>query len=82
MRCRRVSYAQERHLFHVLVTKGFTFLCMADEVTSSMWPTHQRLAFHLVHSSPQAPSHDRNAVFDSSKHERKPVTHFLLGHRC
>lgn len=27
----RVSYAQERHLFHVLVSQGFTFLCMADE---------------------------------------------------
>ena len=38
---RRVSYAQERHLFHVLVTKGITFLCMADEVTG--FSPHQML---------------------------------------
>jgi hypothetical protein len=30
--CRRVSYAQEGQLFHVLVAEGITFLCMADEV--------------------------------------------------
>jgi hypothetical protein len=29
---RRVSYAQEGQLFHVLVAEGITFLCMADEV--------------------------------------------------
>lgn len=29
--CRRVSYAQEGQLFHVLVADGVTFLCMADE---------------------------------------------------
>ena len=27
----RVSYSQERHLFHILVSDGITFLCMADE---------------------------------------------------
>ena len=29
---RRVSYAQEGQLFHVLVSDGIAFLCMADEV--------------------------------------------------
>ena len=29
---RRVSYSQERHLFHIVVKDGITFLCMADEV--------------------------------------------------
>jgi vesicle-associated membrane protein 7 len=28
----RASYSQDRHLFHVLVCNGLTFLCMADEV--------------------------------------------------
>ena len=28
----RVSYSQERHLFHIVVRDGITFLCMADEV--------------------------------------------------
>lgn len=32
-RDRRVSYAQEGQLFHVLVADGITFLCMADEVS-------------------------------------------------
>jgi len=27
----RASYSQDRHLFHVLVCNGLTFLCMADE---------------------------------------------------
>ncbi|WIA44149.1 hypothetical protein OEZ86_010487 [Tetradesmus obliquus] len=27
----RVTYAQERHMFHVMVAGGLTFLCMADE---------------------------------------------------
>ncbi|KAK9828831.1 hypothetical protein WJX72_002301 [[Myrmecia] bisecta] len=27
----RVSYSQERHLFHILVSNGLTFMCMADE---------------------------------------------------
>lgn len=30
--CSRVSYSQERHLFHIVVRDGITFLCMADEV--------------------------------------------------
>lgn len=30
--CRsRVSYSQDRHLFHVLISAGITYLCMADE---------------------------------------------------
>lgn len=28
----RVSYSQDRHLFHIVVHSGITFLCMADEV--------------------------------------------------
>ena len=32
MLCSRVSYSQERHLFHIVVRDGITFLCMADEV--------------------------------------------------
>ena len=31
----RVSYSQERHLFHIVVRDGITFLCMADEVSAS-----------------------------------------------
>lgn len=27
----RVSYTQDRHMFHVVVADGITFLCMADE---------------------------------------------------
>eukprot|EP00877_Chromochloris_zofingiensis_P005730 jgi/Chrzof1/15158/Cz09g29140.t1 len=27
----RVSYAQERHMFHVLIQDGITFVCMAEE---------------------------------------------------
>ena len=30
--CRKVAFAQEHHLFHVLVEDGLTFLCMAEEV--------------------------------------------------
>ena len=36
--CRRVSYSQERHLFHIVVKDGITFLCMADEVTRLLSP--------------------------------------------
>ena len=34
MLCSRVSYSQERHLFHIVVRDGITFLCMADEVST------------------------------------------------
>jgi hypothetical protein len=32
--CSRVSYSQERHLFHIVVRDGITYLCMADEARS------------------------------------------------
>lgn len=32
--CSRVSYTQERHMYHVLVNDGITFLCMSEEVRS------------------------------------------------
>lgn len=28
-----MSYSQERHLFHIVVQDGITYLCMADEVS-------------------------------------------------
>lgn len=31
-RARRVSYSQERYMFHVLVQDGLCFMCMAEEV--------------------------------------------------
>lgn len=31
--CRRISYTQERHMFHVLVQDGVTYLCMAEQVS-------------------------------------------------
>ena len=34
--CSRVSYSQERHLFHIVVRDGITFLCMADEVSNPL----------------------------------------------
>ena len=30
--CRRVSYTQERHMFHVLISDGITYLAVAEEV--------------------------------------------------
>ena len=29
---RKVTYTQERHMFHVLIEGGLTYLCMAEEV--------------------------------------------------
>ena len=29
---RRVSYTQDRHMFHCLIQDGITYLCMAEEV--------------------------------------------------
>uniref|UniRef100_A0A7S0RU98 V-SNARE coiled-coil homology domain-containing protein n=1 Tax=Chlamydomonas leiostraca TaxID=1034604 RepID=A0A7S0RU98_9CHLO len=34
----RVSYTQERHMFHVLVTNGLTFMCMAEEAAGRRIP--------------------------------------------
>ena len=47
----RVSYSQDRHLFHIVVQNGITFMCMADEVrvifvictVSSAWEHVMRL---------------------------------------
>lgn len=33
--CRRVSYSQDAHLFHVVVSNGIVYLCMADDVRPS-----------------------------------------------
>lgn len=30
---RRVSYSQDAHLFHVVVSNGIVYLCMADDVS-------------------------------------------------
>jgi hypothetical protein len=32
--CRKVTYTQDRHMFHILVQDGLTFLCMAEDVRS------------------------------------------------
>ena len=47
----RVSYSQDRHLFHIVVHNGVTYTCMADEVrgipapctVSSAWERVRRL---------------------------------------
>lgn len=35
----RVSFTQEDHMFHVLVSEGITFICMAQEVCGGLTPT-------------------------------------------
>ena len=42
--CRKVAFAQEHHLFHVLVEDGLTFLCMAEEVSNSLQPNDRKAA--------------------------------------
>lgn len=36
--CSRVSYTQERHVFHVLVYQGLAYVCMAEEVSQPLQP--------------------------------------------
>ena len=42
--CRKVAFAQEHHLFHVLVEDGLTFLCMAEEVSTILQPGDRQAA--------------------------------------
>ena len=70
MPCRRVSYAQERHLFHVMVTKGITFLCMADEVTGCILPFTRRDASRLWGPDPLHTSGATSGLSASIRRER------------
>ena len=53
--CRRVSFAQEGQLFHVLVAGGVVYLCMADEAMGRRMPfaflEDTRSRFAAAHSN-------------------------------
>lgn len=45
---RRVTYAQDRHMFHIMVHDGVTFLCMAEEARLIYNQYSNRLVMLLV----------------------------------
>ncbi|KAF8061160.1 VAMP713 [Scenedesmus sp. PABB004] len=65
----RVSYAQDRHMFHVLVAQGLTFMCMAEEAAGRRIPfaflEDVRAAFLAAHgdASAQAAAYELNGTF-------------------
>ncbi|CAL5223870.1 g6457 [Coccomyxa viridis] len=72
----RVSYSQERHLFHIVVRDGITFLCMADEDFGRRIPfafledVRERYLARFGDSAQSAPAYAHNAEFSKVLEER------------
>ncbi|KAK9825798.1 hypothetical protein WJX74_008314 [Apatococcus lobatus] len=72
----RVSYTQERHLFHVLISDGITFLCMTDEafarriVFAFLADVRERFFSQFGDSAQGAVAYEYNTDFSQVLHER------------
>mmetsp|Transcript_11759 Transcript_11759/g.30108 ORF Transcript_11759/g.30108 Transcript_11759/m.30108 type:complete len:223 (-) Transcript_11759:113-781(-) len=72
----RVSYSQDRHLFHILISGGLTYLCMADEGMGRRLPfgflEDVRQRFTAAHSatSSTAIAYEHNSDFGGQLAER------------
>lgn len=72
----RVSYSQERHLFHIVVRDGITFLCMADEDFGRRIPfafledVRERYLNRFGEEVHTAPAYEHNAEFSRVLEDR------------
>uniref|UniRef100_A0A061R962 Vesicle-associated membrane protein 7 n=1 Tax=Tetraselmis sp. GSL018 TaxID=582737 RepID=A0A061R962_9CHLO len=72
----RVSYSQERHWFHILISDGITYMCMADEGMGRCLPfgfledVRQRFSANYGHSASSAIAYEYNTDFSPQLTER------------
>lgn len=65
----RHSYAQDRHLFHIYTTGGFTYMCMADEAVGRRVPfafledVKERFISAYGHTAENAVAYEYNTEF-------------------
>ena len=66
--CSRVSYSQDRHLFHVVVSNGIVYLCMADDVRAPHSSLHRRCGAGVAACGASCPAAPRCAAAPLAQH--------------